>query len=77
MYFYGQQDATLWWDLPYPEALGVQRKLANEVLTIENAKSDDYNMHKVKRICDAISDIDKKLSDKPRKHINTKGQKYE
>jgi len=68
MYFYGTEDATPWWYLPYPEALIVKRKLANGILTAENTKKGKLrDSHKVKRLCDAIKDIDRLLADKPRR----------
>ena len=68
MYFYGVEDATLWWHLPYPKALEKRIKLANAVITRELAKDNMLiDSYKIKRVSDAINDEEKKLKDRPKK----------
>jgi len=66
-YFFGVDDAALWWDLPYYKALEKKRYLINEVLKVEVEKPFmDYDSNKIKRLCDAVDDINKWLDDKPK-----------
>lgn len=67
LYYFGQEDSRLWWNEPYPIALLIKRKLAQE--TINKLLEDHYmvrDSYRIGRITNAIKDIDKMLSDKPK-----------
>jgi len=66
-YFFGVEDASLWYKLSYTEALEKRIELANAVITRELAKENMLmNYHKIKRVSDAIQDEEKKLKDIPK-----------
>lgn len=66
MYYYNHEDASLWWNLPYHEALETKKRLCNivihELCKEHHLKRDG---ERINRCLKVIKDIDKQLNDKP------------
>ena len=65
-YFYGTDDATLWWYLSYEDALLKRQELATTLKgTLVDQKWTLRDNERINRISKILKDIDKQLADKP------------
>lgn len=67
-YYYGQKDASLWWDLPYHEALKMKLVLSQKV--VHELQQEHFLVRdsaRIDRIMKIQKDIQKQLADKPKR----------
>ena len=67
-YYYGQQDASLWWNLPYHEAL--EKKLVLSQRVVDELCEEHFlarDAERINRIMKVQRDLQKQLGDKPKR----------
>lgn len=66
-YYYGTDDASLWWDKPYYEALAIKKSLTQGIL--DEICSQHYltrDAERMNRLLKVIKDIEKQQKDEPK-----------